>query len=160
MGDFADEKRDHRLWISTYLWDESGPGKSNGWDWGTDFPDARARWIAAEVDLFRERAGLKTKDRARSNRVDLIHYWEEHGKEELIIGFNDGASLRLKLTQLCGTGNTPSSILMEIQLPISEPGRSPRFRTNYSPEYHVVGHPVRKANKMRIERSLRLGECR
>ena len=59
-------------------------------------------------------------------------------------------------------------MLLSIQVEIAGTGTSSgtvRLRTNYSPEYHVVGQVVydRKSKenyKMRILRTLKVGECR
>jgi hypothetical protein len=158
----------HETNIKVYLLTESGPGKSDAWNWGEGFPDAPARWIAAEVDLWKERLGSKDKNRAVPVTVKVLSYWENDGKEHVRITFPDGGSLMVKLTRLCGLDNPPSSILLEIQVEIAGTGTSRgavRLRPNYSPEYHVVGQIVHnrqtKENyKMRILRSLKVGECR
>ncbi len=156
----------HETNIKVYLLTESGPGKSDVWNWGEGFPDARARWIAVEVDLFMERMGMKDKQRAYPATVKVISYWEKGDKEQVRITWPSGGSLILKLSRLCGLDNTPSSILMEIHVEISAPNASSgafRPRPKYSPEYNVIGQVVqdRKVNyKMRILRTLKLGECR
>ena len=73
----------HETNIKVYLLTESGPGKSDVWNWGEGFPDARARWIAVEVDLFMERMGMKDKQRAYPATVKVISYWEKGDKEQV-----------------------------------------------------------------------------
>jgi hypothetical protein len=154
MADPTDKKW-HAMAIDGYLARESGPGKSNVWDWGIDFPDARARWIAVEVDLHAQRLGYKK--RLTAEKVELLKFWEEDGEELVRIRYPGAGKLRVKLTTLCGDSSFPDSILLEIQH--EKANSSPRFRPTLSAAFHGIGQVIVKGDKVRINRSSQLGAC-
>jgi hypothetical protein len=160
MGDeFADEDWDaewHAAVILEYFSKESGPGKSVAWGWGGSFKDARAMWIAAEVDLHAQRLGYK--GRIKPVMVKVERFWEEDDEELVRIEFEGAGELQVKLTTLCSVDGSASSILLEIQH--QKKGYRPKMlRTEWLSVFHLAGQVIRKGGLVRINRSLQLGAC-